>query len=498
MTALIDARTLTDKTELACDIAIIGAGPAGISLALALADSKLKVLLLEAGGMSFDDDTQKLYEGHESGVRYPALDQGRLRFLGGSSNHWGGWCRPLDAIDFEKRDWVAHSGWPFARSTIEPYFARAQALCEAGAWTYDRVVDPQQGPLLPLGAGGLYTSWFQFSKTRGGILPTYFGTRYAQTLKSSPNITTYTNINVTGIRLSANGQSVARLDTATLTGKHFTIKPKLVVMAAGAIETARLMLASRDVVKPGVGNQNDLVGRFFADHPVPRRVAKLVSFAGSLAPCYGSNVTLGNGAVMRVALSPTASFCRSHSVVGSLTTIEEPADLDETGKAAVITTAISLGVNAANAKTYWLGCGMELEPDPDRRLTLTGDTDALGLPRLKLDMRISDQDFARYRQTLEELGRQLLASKAGMLRISYDQRDEWLGAMDWGNHHLGTARMSDDPKTGVVNADSQVHGVANLFVAGSAVFPTYGSSNPTLNLIALTLRLADHLKKVAA
>lgn len=499
MTALIDARTLPDHTELPCDIAIVGGGPAGISLALALAGTQLKVLLLESGGTSFDRAIQQMYAGGETGVHYTALDQGRLRLLGGSSNHWGGWCRPLDAIDFESRDWVAHSGWPFARATIEPYFARAQALCEAGPWTYDRIVDnTQQGPLLPLGAGGLYTSWFQFSKTRDGVLPTYFGARYADDLKKAANVTPYTNINVTGVRLAANGQSVERLDAATLTGKHVAVKSKLVVLAAGAMETARLMLASNDVIKPGVGNQNDLVGRYFADHPVPRDVATLVAFNGPIAACYGSNVTLNNGAVMRVALSPTAAFCKSHKVVGSLTTLEQLAEMDETAKAAVITTAIALGVDASNAKAYSVGCGMELEPDPDRRLTLTGDKDALGMPRLKLDMRISDQDFARYRATLAELGRQLLASKAGMLRINYSHREQWLKAMDWGNHHLGTTRMSDDPKTGVVNADSQVHGVGNLFVAGSSVFPTYGSSNPTLNLIALTLRLADHLKKVAA
>ena len=498
MTALIDARALPDNTVLTPDIAIVGGGPAGICLALALAGTKLKVALLESGGMNFDRGIQKMYAGSETGVHYTALDQGRLRFMGGSSNHWGGWCRPLDAIDFETRDGVAHSGWPFPRSTIEPYFARAQALCEAGPWTYDRIADnTQQGPLLPLGAGGLYTSWFQFSKTRDGILPTYFGTRYADDLKKAANVTPYTNANVAGIRLAANAQSVDHLDVVTLNGKRITVKPRLTVLAAGAIEIARLMLASNDVMKPGVGNQNDLVGRYFADHPVPRHVATLVAFNGSLAACYGSNVTLNNGAVMRVALSPTAQFCRSHNVVGSLTTIEEAAELDETGKAAVITTAISLGVDASNAKAYWVGCGMELEPDPDRRLTLTGEKDALAMPRLKLDMRISDQDFARYRRTLEELGRQLLASKAGMLRISYSHREEWLKAMDWGNHHLGTTRMSGDPKNGVVNADSQVHGVSNLFVAGSSVFPTYGSSNPTLNLIALTLRLADHLKKVA-
>jgi choline dehydrogenase-like flavoprotein len=499
LTALIDARALPDHTVLTPDIAIVGGGPAGISLALALANTKLKVVLLESGGMNFDRDIQKMYGGGETGVRYTALDQGRLRFLGGSSNHWGGWCRPLDAIDFEARDWVAHSGWPFPRKAIEPWFDRAQALCEAGPWTYDRIVDTaQQGPLLPLGAGGLYTSWFQFSKTRDGILPTYFGTRYADDLKRCANLTPYTNANVTGIRLTANGASVDQLDVATLTGKRFTVKPRLTVLAAGAMETARLLLASNDVMKPGVGNQNDLVGRYFADHPVPRDVATLVAFNGPIAACYGSNMTLNNGAVVRVALSPTAAFCKSHNVVGSLTTIETAVDLDETGKAAVITTAIALGVDASNAKAYSVGCGMELEPDPDRRLTLTDAKDALGMPRLKLDMRISDQDFARYRSTLEELGRQLLASRAGMLRINYSRREEWLAAMDWGNHHLGTTRMSADPKTGVVNADSQVHGVNNLFVAGSSVFPTYGSSNPTLNLIALTLRLADHLKTVAA
>ncbi|HEU0094915.1 MAG TPA: GMC family oxidoreductase, partial [Rhizomicrobium sp.] len=157
---------------------------------------------------------------------------------------------------------------------------------------------------------------------------------------------------------------------------------------------------------------------------------------------------------------------------------------------------IALGVDASGAKSYSLGCGMELAPDPDRRLTLTGEKDALGLPRLKLNMFIADSDFARYRQTLTEMGRQLLASRTGMLRLNFDRPEEWQKTMDWGHHHLGTTRMHDDPRQGVVDADSTVHGIANLFVAGSSVFPSYSASNPTLNLIALTLRLADHLKKV--
>ncbi|HKU55059.1 MAG TPA: GMC family oxidoreductase [Rhizomicrobium sp.] len=499
MTGFIDARTLDAATVLEPDIAIIGGGPAGICLALALADTKLKIALLEAGGLNFDPKIQKMYAGAESGVHYTALDAGRLRFLGGSSNHWGGYCRPLDETDFVARDWVPHSGWPITRKALEPYFPKAQALCEAGPWIYDKGNEAQG--LLPLGKGGLYTSWFQFSKTRDSVLPTYFGHRYEQDLKTAKNVTPYVYANVTGIRLNNDGKTVERLDMATLTdnggtGNHFTVKPRMVVLAAGAMENARLLLASNDVMSGGIGNQNDLVGRFFADHPIPRDVATMVAFGGSLAACYGSTVTLANGAIMRAAFSPTAAFLKSGNVAGSLTTVENAVDLDELGKAAVITTAIALGVDASNAKAYSLGCGMELAPDPERRLTLTGEKDALGLPRLKLEMRIADSDFTLYRQTLAELGRQLLASKAGILRLNYSHREQWLKAMDWGNHHMGTTRMSDDPKQGVVDADSLVHGVSNLFVAGSSVFPTYGASNPTLNLIALTLRLADHLKKV--
>jgi choline dehydrogenase-like flavoprotein len=503
LTAFIDARTLPPATVLEPDLAIIGGGPAGISLALALASTKLNILLLESGGLNFDPANQKMYAGTQSGLSYIALDAGRLRFLGGSTNHWGGWCRPLDAIDFEARDWMPHSGWPFPKKALEAYYPRAQMLVEAGPWLYDKADAniAAQGALLPLGDGGVYTSWFQFSKTRDSELPTYFGHRYRDDLKRASRVTPLLNANVTAIRLSPDARRVDRLDATTLdsqggAGKTFTVKPRFTVLACGGMENVRLLLASNDVMANGVGNQNDLVGRFFADNPTPRDVATLVSFAGPMAPYYSHNLALANGPILRATFSPNDTFRRARQVAGSLTTVEQPVEMDDTGKAAVITTAIALGVDASNAKAYSLGCGMELLPDPERRLRLTGEKDALGLPRLKLTMRMAQADFALYHDTLRELGRQLLASRTGMLRIT--RREDWSGNMDWGNHHLGTTRMHDDPKQGVVNADSQVHGVGNLYVAGSSVFPTYGASNPTLNLIALTLRLADHLKKVAA
>ena len=503
MTDFIDARTLPDATLLEPDLAIVGGGPAGISLALALADTKLNILLLESGGRHFDPKNQKMYAGGQSGQSYIALDAGRLRFLGGSTNHWGGWCRPLDAVDFETRAGVPHSGWPFPKKALAPYYARAQALVEAGPWLYDKAAASVtgQGVPLQLGDGGVYTSWFQFSKTRDSELPTYFGHRYEDDLKRNPRLKTLLNANVTGIRLAPDAKRVDRLEIATLTaqggaGKRFTVKPRFTVLACGGMENARLLLASNDVMASGIGNQNDLVGRFFADNPIPRDVATLVSFAGPLASFYGNNLSLKDDLILRATFSPSDAFRRARAVMGSLTTVEQPVDMDDTGKAAVITTAIALGVDASSAKAYSLGCGMELQPDPERRLTLTGEKDALGLPRLKLAMRMAEADFSLYHDTLRELGRQLLVSRSGMLKIN--RRESWSQNMDWGNHHLGTTRMSADPEQGVVDGDARVHGIGNLYVAGSSVFPTYGASNPTLNLVALALRLADHLKKVTA
>jgi choline dehydrogenase-like flavoprotein len=506
LSAFLDARTLPAGTVLTPDIAIVGGGPAGISLALALAGTKLNVLLLESGGMNFDVDVQKMYAGSASGVPYAALDGGRLRFLGGGTNHWGGWCRPMDAIDFEARDWIPHSGWPFSRKALEPYYPRAQDLVEAGPWTYDHGGDAAasaRGAVMPLGTGGVYTSWFQFSKMRGDVLPTQFGNRYRDDLKRAAHVRPMLHANVTAIRLAPDASQVDHLEVATLTpsggiGKRLTVKPRFTVLACGGMENVRLLLASDDVMTAGLGNQNDLVGRFFCDNPLPRDVATLVSFSGALAPFYGSNLAMDNGAILRATFAPTAEFNRAQKLIGSLSTVEYPVPLDETGTAAVVTTAIALGVDASHARAYSLGCGLELTPDPQRRLTLTGERDALGLPRLKLHMTLADEDFARFRLTLAELGRQLLAGKAGMLRINSTRREDWLRNMEWGHHHLGTTRMHDDPKQGVVNANGQVHGVPNLYIAGSGTFPSYSASNPTLNLVALALRLGDHLKKVAA
>ena len=497
MNAFIDARTVPAGTLQEPDLAIIGGGAAGITLALALAHTPIRVMLFESGGMDFDSATQALYAGTTSGVSYLPLDASRMRYLGGSTNHWGGWCRPFDPIDFEARDWLPHSGWPFEIGELRPHFKRAQSLCEAGAWLYDGATGAMaaQAPLMRLADGGVYTSWFQFSKTRDDVLPTHFGTRYADDLRRIPNLKLFLHANATALNLSPNASTIDGFDVATLGGHAFKVKPKVTVLALGAVENARLMLASNAVAPAGVGNQHDLVGRYFADHPIPRDTATLVNFSGDL-PGYYFNGTQVDGTILRATFAPTEDFKRARQVTGSLSTVENPVELTAIDKAAIVTAALAVGADASNAKAFSIGCGLELEPDPERRLTLTHARDALGMPRLKLTNRVSDADFQRYRDTMKELGRQMLAAGSGMVRLNYKTRAAWEGALDWGDHHLGTTRMHNDPTQGVVDANLKVHGISNLFVSGSGVFPTYSASNPTLNLVALTLRLAQHLRGV--
>src|ERR671914_1965691 len=134
---LLDARSIPPGELLSTDVCIIGGGAAGISVALEMAGHAARVLLLESGGMKADEAPQELYRGTATGHPYYELDACRLRFLGGSTNFWGGWCRPLDALDFEQRDWVPNSGWPFARKDLDPLYARAHSVCRLGPYDYD-------------------------------------------------------------------------------------------------------------------------------------------------------------------------------------------------------------------------------------------------------------------------------------------------------------------------------------------------------------------------
>ncbi|MFN4354392.1 FAD-dependent oxidoreductase [Parvibaculum sp.] len=505
----IDGRQIEDGTIIDTDLAIIGAGAAGIAIARELAGTDISVALIESGGFEFDAATQDLYEGEMGGVEYP-LTSSRLRYFGGTTNHWGGWTRPFEPIDFEARDWVPYSGWPMTRADLDPYYDRAREICQIRSSGFDDASEwADGGAPLPLAGDEVETRFFLYSP------PTRFGTRYRPEIERAQNITCYLESNVTEIVPAENGAEVDHLKIETLTGVKYTIRPRVCVLACGGIENARVLLLSNSVEKEGLGNRTGNVGRFFMEHPhVGSPATFLVTDLDLVASWYRTYTRVerptGN-VVMRGCLLMSEEYLRRTKRLGTVLTFapsrpvtaetgkDNPPDPAEYLHPKILQLARSTTSSPATTEEFgWrlgVGCASEQEPNPASRITLSDQKDALGLNRTKLTWRLKKSDRDSLRANLEAVARAFGGWGEGRVRVLFPERDEWTVAEGWGNHHLGTTRISEDPKHGVVDADCRVHGMSNLFIAGSSVFPTGSTVNPTLTLVALALRLSDHLKR---
>lgn len=516
---LSDARTLPDGTVLEADLLIIGAGVAGITIAREFSEvsgtTTGKVILLEAGGDEYDPATQALYEGEVIGNPSADTDITRLRYFGGSSNHWHGFCRPLDPIDFEQRSWVPHSGWPFDLSSLQPYYDRAEPILELPGTAYDPASWAESmAPIFrhSMMKGRLRPAVFQKSP------PTLMGLAYGDGLKASSRIDIYFWANAMELVANDSGQLIEQVNCACLEGPRFSVRAKQVVLATGGIENARLLLASRRQQPAGIGNGYDRVGRYFMDHPAHYAGQIVLSSPSDLARAPASKVIN-----TQCTLAPDVE--RDESLVRFLTTLYPQFDDGGPPKGYIalrqISRALGRGrlpreagerfgmlfadLNGAargiydrmfgGARMLGLHIHPEVAPNPDSRVLLGEETDALGMPKIVLDWRLTDLDRRSLRRGLEIVGEEMGKTGLGRLKLA-----DWILEEDDaipGNgsyHHIGTTRMHPDPKKGVVDADCRVHGIDNLSIAGSSVFPTCGFANPTLTLTALALRLADRLK----
>lgn len=466
-----------------CDVCILGAGPAGIVTALELVARRpdLEVVLLEGGGEGRPSAEElDLYRGESMGVVPYPLEGSRLRFLGGTSNHWGGWCRRLDPEDFAPRPWVKRSGWPLSREALLPWYERAAEWCEIGAATED------PGELLPafgdnvlaLGDSELLEHrFFRFSP------PTRFGRRYRPELAAAENLRLCLHANV--VDLAWSGDRVTGVQVAGTDGRTHELRADAVVLALGGIETTRMLLlqAGRAPGESGIGSP--MLGRCFADH-FGRTPAQAVLPADLR---YVRKDDHPAGPVMPVlALRASAQEALGTTNFG-MTLVPQP--MPAALPAAYAGNTV-LGFSAGPHWHYRIQLTMEPRPDPDSRIVLVDERDRLGMRRIRLDWRlppVHPSTLEAMRETGLELGR-LGLGRLGVLERDADAPRRTPGL---GFHHLGSARMAVDAEAGVVDADCRVHGIENLFVASSAVFPAYGFSNPTLTIVALAARLAEHV-----
>lgn len=567
---LIDARTLPADETVETEVCIIGAGPAGVSLARELIGQNFRVCLLESGGLEPNEDVQSLAaeDGERFAGEYPGAYYLRHREFGGTAHRWGidlGNDRrgvryvPLDAIDFEKRDGVPYSGWPFSKTHLDPYYDRAQTVCQAGPYTYDPADwEDENSPQLAFTGDRVTTKMFQFGPRD------IFIHDYRRELEQASNMTIY--IYATAIELETDevAKTVTRVRVGSVRGPQFWVKAKQFIVALGGIENARLLLLSDKTQKTGLGNQNDLVGRFFMDHPMVRsgllfpsnpkifdtmalydlrrvrgthiiaklglsdevlRREQLLNINAALFPrnsIYKLNLlrmlfpkgkSYQSKAVRSVQLLLQAARRREipkdllqhlgHIVTGLddmlyFQTRRQPVwahtsaviGFDQGGWSELPNKEKQFGVVEVVHIT-------EQAPDPDNRVTIGTELDALGCRKVQLHWRWNEIDRRSILRAQDIFAEEFARAGLGRLKLDRDKGDPHPVLLSV-HHHTGTTRMHVDPKQGVVDENCRVHGVSNLFIAGSSVFPTGGFANPTLTIVALSIRLADRIKAVMA
>jgi choline dehydrogenase-like flavoprotein len=545
---ILDANTVPAGSSLQADVCVVGAGAAGISLALTLQEAGIDVLLLESGGDQAEPRTQALYAGSVADeAMHSPLDRYRERRFGGSTTIWGGRCMPYDAIDFEKRPHIAHSGWPIGLDALLPYYEAANRLCEAGdfAYTAETAFSTPRRPLIE----GFTNQDFSSNTLERFSCPTDFGARYRQRLIDGA-CRVVQQANVGAIELDAAQRQVDQLQVRTLTGNAFTVRARRFVLAAGGLETARLLLASPGASGLGVGNRHDVVGRYYQCH-LAGTIGSL-SFADRRGVYHGYEVSdegiycrrrlalrpaaqqrLGTGNFVARLHHPRITDPAHHTGILSLLYLAKAVIPYEYGKRLhgeeklaggqwlahlrnVIIDAPATAVFLAHwlryrtfaarkfpsvivyprRPRYSLDFHAEQEPNPDSRVQLSEARDELGMRRLHVDWRYTPRDLQTVQASLAALASELRASGVG--NFDYDPAEvehEMTRYGAYGGHHIGTARMGTDPASSVVDADCRVHELDNLYVSGSAVFPTSSQANPTLTIVAMALRLGEHLKR---
>lgn len=562
-----DARSIESGTQLDADVCIVGGGAAGITLAREFSGTSARVIVLESGGFEFDQETHELNEGESIGIRYGPLSAPRLRYLGGSTNHWGGLCRAWEEADFEPRQGIPFTGWPISRADLAPFYEEAErivSLPSQGADLDDLVRRSGSSPLKLNGDRIVSRVVEQVPLDLRS-----FGTTHRDDLRRARNVTVYLHANATEVITDEAGSTIKSIRVETLPGNDFTVTARQFVLAMGAFENPRLLLASRQRWPRGLGNQNDVVGRFFAEHP-RYLAAAIVPFDPHVGLDFYAIQPVGDAilrgylatskqwqlreGLMDVQFRPELVYASQLEAVRSSPDVEAAltvargirsgefsslgphvtnvmadlmtwqkftipgaplpvpypevlAELFGSGRDEVealmpslvgdIATRAYIESGRAPISSIGLSTRWEQVPNHDSRVVLTGERDELGMRRIALDWRLTDTDKHVVGRSLELLGAEVGAAGIGRLNIIHGEDEPgWPDDLNGGQHLMGTTRMSDDPKQGVVDRNCRVHGTSNLFVAGASVFPTAGGGTPTLTLVALALRLAEHLEEV--
>ncbi|WP_265502892.1 FAD-dependent oxidoreductase [Paracoccus beibuensis] len=482
-----EATSVDTNEDQQFKVCIIGAGAAGITLALRLARSGLSVALLEGGDLEMTERSQTLYEGASEG--YAELDISRLRYFGGTTNHWTGYCRRPGPSDFAIRPWLPETGWPIKVESVDPYLEEAARIVEVASqfdvasWTNRLETNPLN----------ITSADLQQEVSLVGP-PVRFGEKYRSEIEATPEITCLTGANVVEIEANASGDRVSAVRVRSYDGKEFQITADYVVLACGGIENARLLLNSDSRIPGGLGNSSGTVGCFFADHAIVRAGQAFISPAASgifQRPVWTTED--GNTLVPHLIATPEAAATAGVGRCALRANRRNPGQRSFTDRLfSKVSDYLPFG-DDAEPEEYELLAFAEPIPNINNRMTLSDERDAMGMRKINLIYQPHELEMQAVEHVVKLFGAALGAAGIGRAQIDTAPFEERF--FDWGYHHYGTTRMSADHTSGVVDADLKVHGLDNLYIAGTSVYPNGGIMTPTMTLVALTLRLGDTLEK---
>jgi choline dehydrogenase-like flavoprotein len=530
---LIDARQIPENEIINCDICIVGSGAAGITLAHEFLQIGMSVILLESGGMEVDSKTRDLDKGDVLDPNvHDQLELYRRRTFGGTTVAWTGRCVPYDEIDFEQRTYVPYSGWPFPKSTLDPYYSRAHSFAEVGNYSYDpQTILCESARKKPL-ISGFQSESIETDKLFLFSPPTNFGKKYRDVLVKSSSIKIFLHATCLKISTNQEGNLVESLKVASLRKNEFSIIAKQYILAAGGLENTRLLLLSNDTHANGIGNKEDLVGRFYMGHITNRAEVQfkmpnvIWDFERTIEGIYCKRA-------MSIKAEKQIHYeLLNHRVMIGRPDIQNPSHKNGVFSATYLAKSFFSGKASyetllahtknvlvdspslfsfskkwipqrllakrklpsvmlqSSSNTYMLCLDSEQTPNPSSRVSLSDRKDDFGQRRLKVDWQCTEFDMQSMLKTTQLIVQSLLDAKVANANIPTDLNP----TMALGGHHIGTTRMSVSSRYGVVDENCKVHGVSNLFIASSSVFPTSSHANPTLTIIAIAIRLADYIK----
>jgi choline dehydrogenase-like flavoprotein len=516
------------QTRMA-DICVIGAGTAGLVLVRELLNSGYTAVVLESGGTTVEEQTQKLYDCTVAGLPHRGYLQGRFRTLGGTSTRWGGQLLPLTALDIDRRQWIDAVAWPITYADLQDYYQRVEDLFGVDRYPYESGALnrwPAQGTEFDANHfTARYAKWPPFARRNLARL-------VGKDCADSHSVEVVLHANVTEISLSDDGTRVVLVKARTLDGAAIEVTARHFVMATGTLETIRLLLASRSVVPAGIGNHSGHLGKNFQDH-LSIRAAELFprsirSFEHRFAPFFIDSTMR----TVRLELSSSMQQDRGllscfgqvlfetpddsgfaelreglrrfqarrnpwPSVKGWTNILKDIPNMCRLGAVRFLRQRVAYPDNAR----FHLQVDVEQCPNSESTVSLGHDLDTLGMPMLTLNWRIKSlekwtmQEYVRlFRHEWERLD----LGDARWNQKLFEEGDRWLEDVVDVYHQTGGTAMSEHSSGGVVDAQLRVHGVANLHIASCSVFPSSGSANPTFTLLALTVRLADHLRALLA